>query len=47
MVAELIYLNIFQIPNWGLAAAISVILMLGVGVLLALLMRVVRPGGAR
>jgi putative spermidine/putrescine transport system permease protein len=47
MIAELIYLNIFQIPNWGLAAAVSVILMLGVGVLLALLMRVVRPGGAR
>ncbi|MBI1218102.1 MAG: ABC transporter permease subunit [Rhodobacteraceae bacterium] len=43
MVAELIYLYIFQIPNWGLAAAVSVILMVAVGVLLALLMRVMRP----
>ena len=46
MVAELVYLRIFQSPNWGLGAAISVILMLGVGVLMALLMRVVRPKGA-
>lgn len=36
MVAELIYLRIFQSPNWGLGAAISVILMLGVGALMAL-----------
>lgn len=34
MVAELIYLRIFQAPNWGLAAAISVILMAAIGVLL-------------
>ncbi len=43
MVAEMIYLYIFQIPNWGLAAAVSVILMVAVSVLLALLMRVARP----
>ncbi len=47
MVAELIYLRIFQSPNWGLAAAVSVLLMLGVGLLLAGLMRQVRPGGVR
>ncbi len=46
MVAELIYLYIFQNPNWGLASAISVILMLTVGGLMALLMRVVTPKGA-
>lgn len=39
MIAELIYLRIFQIPDWGLAAAISVILMLFVGGLLYLLVR--------
>jgi putative spermidine/putrescine transport system permease protein len=43
MVAELVYLRIFQSPNWGLGAALSVILMLGVGVLVVLLLRVVRP----
>ncbi len=47
MAAELVYLRIFQSPNWGLGAAISVILMLGVGGLLALLMRQVRPAGTR
>jgi putative spermidine/putrescine transport system permease protein len=47
MAAELIYLRIFQSPNWGLAAAISVILMAGVGSLLALMMRQARPAGAR
>lgn len=47
MVAELVYLRIFQSPNWGLGAAISVILMLGVGVLMVLLLRVTRPKGAR
>lgn len=46
MAAELIYLRIFQSPDWGLGAAISVILMGGVGVLLAALMRQVRQGGA-
>jgi len=39
MVAELIYLRLFQAPNWGLAAAMSVILMVGVGVLIALMLR--------
>ena len=47
MVAELIYLRIFQSPNWGLAAAISVIMMVGVGGLLALLMRQAHPSGPR
>lgn len=39
MVAELIYLRIFQSPDWGLGAAISVILMIGVGGLLAAMMK--------
>ncbi|MFT3688469.1 ABC transporter permease [Paenirhodobacter sp.] len=39
MIAELIYLRIFQMPDWGLAAAISVILMVFVGGLLYLLVR--------
>lgn len=39
MVAELIWLRIFQSPDWGLAAAISVILMVAVGVLLTLALR--------
>jgi putative spermidine/putrescine transport system permease protein len=47
MVAELIYLRIFQSPDWGLGAAISVILMVGVGGLLALLMRQMKPGAGR
>ncbi len=47
MVAELIYLRIFQSPDWGLGAAISVILMAGVGLLLAALMRQVRQGASR
>ncbi|MFD2740676.1 ABC transporter permease [Sulfitobacter aestuarii] len=47
MVAELIYLRIFQSPDWGLAAAISVILMLAVSALLALLLKQLRPGGER
>lgn len=47
MVAELIYLRIFQSPDWGLGAAISVILMAGVGVLLAALMRQVRQGASK
>ena len=47
MVAELVYLRIFQSPDWGLGAAVSVILMVGVGGLLALLMRQMRPGGGR
>ncbi len=47
MAAELIYLRIFQSPDWGLAAAISVILMVSVAALLALLMRQLQPGSAR
>lgn len=43
MVAELIYLRIFQSPDWGLAAAISVTLMMAIAVLLALLLRQVQP----
>lgn len=43
MIAELIYLRIFQSPDWGLGAAVSVILMLFVGALLILLMRFARP----
>lgn len=47
MAAELIYLRIFQNPNWGLGAAISVVLMVAVGALLAVMMRQARPVGAR
>jgi putative spermidine/putrescine transport system permease protein len=45
MAAELIYLRIFQSPDWGLGAAISVLMMVIVGLLLALLMRYARPNG--
>lgn len=47
MVAELIYLRIFQSPDWGLAAAISVVLMVSVAVFLALLLRRLSPGKSR
>ncbi|MEA2779120.1 MAG: putative spermidine/putrescine transport system permease protein [Rhodospirillaceae bacterium] len=43
MVAELVYLRMFQSPDWGLGAAISVVLVLIVGVLLGLLFRFLRP----
>lgn len=43
MIAELIYLRIFQSPNWGLAAAISVLMMLCVGAFLWALMRHLAP----
>jgi putative spermidine/putrescine transport system permease protein len=43
MIAELIYLRLFQSPDWGLGAAISVILMLIVSALLILMLRLVRP----
>jgi putative spermidine/putrescine transport system permease protein len=43
MAAELIYLRIFQSPNWGQGAAISVLMMVVVGLLLTLLMRYARP----
>ncbi|WP_137157618.1 ABC transporter permease [Rhizobium sp. FKL33] len=45
MAAELIYLRIFQSPDWGLGAAISVMMMIVVGLLLSLLMRYARPSG--
>ena len=43
MVAELIYLRIFQSPDWGLASAISVVLMVSIAALLVLLLRQLRP----
>jgi len=43
MIAELIYLRIFQSPDWGLGAAVSVLLMVFVALLLGLLIRFVRP----
>ena len=43
MIAELIYLRLVQSPDWGLGAAMSVILMLIVACLLALMMRYARP----
>lgn len=46
MAAELIYLRIFQSPDWGLAAAISVILMVCVTAILGLMMRY-NPARAR
>ena len=45
MAAELIYLRLFQSPDWGLGATISVLMMVIVGLLLVLLMRFVRPAG--
>ena len=47
MIAELIYLRIFQSPNWGLAAAISVLMMLAVGMFLSALMRHLAPRADR
>ncbi len=44
MVAELIYLRMFQSPDWGLGAAISVTLVVIVGVLMGLLFRYARLG---
>jgi putative spermidine/putrescine transport system permease protein len=43
MIAELIYLRIFQSPDWGLGAAISVVLVVFIGALMALLFRYVKP----
>jgi len=34
MIAELIYLRIFQIPNWGVAAALSALMMISIGAIL-------------
>jgi len=49
MVAELVWLRMFQSPDWGLGAAVSVTLLLIVGVLMGALFRFARPallGGA-
>ncbi|MDR3515741.1 MAG: ABC transporter permease [Azospirillaceae bacterium] len=43
MVAELVYVRIFQSPDWGLAAAISVAMVVVVGGLLALFVRFAKP----
>jgi len=43
MAAELVYLRIFQSPDWGLGAAVSVLLMLFVGLMLRLAIRYVNP----
>jgi len=50
MVAELVWLRMFQSPDWGLGAAVSVTLVAIVGVLMGALFRFARPallGGAR
>lgn len=39
MIAELIYLRIFQIPDWGIAAALSTLIMAGIGSFLVVLIR--------
>ncbi len=43
MIAELIYLRIFQSPDWGLGSAISVVMVVAVGLLLAALFRFIKP----
>lgn len=43
MAAELVWLRMFQSPDWGLGAAISVALVAIVGALLAALFRLARP----
>jgi putative spermidine/putrescine transport system permease protein len=47
MVAELVYLHMFQSPDWGFGAAISVMLVVVVGLLMALLFRFARPASLR
>jgi putative spermidine/putrescine transport system permease protein len=50
MVAELVWLRMFQSPDWGLGAAISVALVALIGALMASLFRLARPalmGGSR
>ena len=42
MVAELVYLRIFQSPDWGMGAALSVVLVAAVAVLIAALYRFTR-----
>jgi putative spermidine/putrescine transport system permease protein len=45
MIAELVYLRMFQSIDWGLGAAISVTLVVLVGVLMALMFRFLKPAG--
>jgi putative spermidine/putrescine transport system permease protein len=45
MVAELVYLRMFQSIDWGLGAAISVTLVVLVGALMAVMFRFLRPQG--
>ena len=45
MIAELVYLRMFQSIDWGLGAAISVALLLIVGVLAGLMFRFLKPAG--
>ena len=50
MMAELVYVRMFQSPDWGLGAAISVALVVIVGLLIGLLFRFAKPaliGGAK
>jgi putative spermidine/putrescine transport system permease protein len=50
MAAELVYLRMFQSPDWGLGAAVSVVLVVAVAALMGLLFRFARPalmGAAR
>lgn len=50
MMAELVYVRMFQSPDWGLGAAISVMMVVLVGLLMATLFRFARPaliGGAK
>ncbi len=42
LIAEFIYVQTFQTVNWGLAGAISVVLVLAVGVLIVLFLRLTR-----
>jgi putative spermidine/putrescine transport system permease protein len=45
MIAELVYLRMFQSIDWGLGAAISVVLLAIVGLLAALMFRFLKPAG--
>ena len=46
MAAELVWLRLFQIPNWGLAAAISVLMMAAVAAPLVIAARRLRTSGS-
>ena len=50
MMAELVYIRMFQSPDWGLGAAISVMMVAIVALLMALLFKYAKPalvGGAK